>query len=250
MTPLERAQANFMETLQKGPGALDRNLFSGPIDRVLLGLKAHASTINHARLVALEDTFPLTRKAMGDEAFNRISRAYIETEAARCKDNNGIGAGYCAFMACAHVDPSAIELSAIEWAWLESYHARDAQALCLNDIAGLPPESLIDLRVKAHPASRTVMVSQPLPTQLAEIAAIMPHPAAILAVRPEAEVRLLPLDSRTCLTFNHTQKIISIGNLLSLCAEQEGDADPSGPVMTLISAGALMEADDASHNRA
>ena len=65
MLSLKAAQANFIATINDGPDALDHSLFDGPIDRVMLGLKAHANTISHARLVALEETFPLTRQALG-----------------------------------------------------------------------------------------------------------------------------------------------------------------------------------------
>ena len=61
MSSLDRAQANFIATINDGPDALDPELFSGPIDRVLLGLKAHANTISHARLVALKRLSPYAR---------------------------------------------------------------------------------------------------------------------------------------------------------------------------------------------
>ncbi len=40
---------------------LPDDLFAGPHERVLVGMKVHANTISHARLVALEETFPRTR---------------------------------------------------------------------------------------------------------------------------------------------------------------------------------------------
>ena len=76
MFSLEAAQANFIATINHGPAALDHTLFDGPLERVLLGLKAHANTISHARLVALEESFPLTRQALGDEA-SINSRAHM-----------------------------------------------------------------------------------------------------------------------------------------------------------------------------
>ncbi len=72
MLSLSDAQGNFIDTINEGPDRLDALLFAGSTDRVLLGLKAHANTINHARLVALEETFPLTRQEIGEAPFNLL----------------------------------------------------------------------------------------------------------------------------------------------------------------------------------
>jgi Putative DNA-binding domain len=241
MHSLESMQADFIATINEGPGALNQTLFAGPIDRIMLGLKAHANTINHARLVALEETFPLTREALGEREFNTLSRVFVETAEARACDGNSIGLHFPAFLN----DPIIAELAAIEWAWLESYHAADGAPLSLADISGLPEERLIALKVAAHPSAHIVSLTAPLSSQLADIAALMSNPAAILAVRPKAEVLLVPLDAATTNLFYSVKKIMTVGNLLALAAEQQGVTDPSGPVMTLLGAGALMEITDA-----
>ena len=66
------------------------------------------------------------------------------------------------------------------------------------------------------------------------------HAAAVLIVRPEAEVRLLALDEVTSVVAQLAQKTATIGNLLTIATEQPGEADPIGPVLTLIGAGALI----------
>ncbi len=246
MFSLEAAQANFIATINQGPEALDHTMFAGPLERVLLGLKAHANTISHARLVALEESFPLTRKAMGNEAFNRKSRAYVETATARACDSNAIGRSFAEFLQISGEDTAHCDLAAIEWTWLESYHATDAKALGLADIAGLDEQRLVALQVVAHPAARITALSAPLSEQLADVAAIMPDPAAILTVRPEAEVRLMPLDAATAKIFVAATNITTLGNLLALSAEQPGVTDASQPLMTLLGAGALVEEKDDS----
>jgi hypothetical protein len=246
MHPLETVQTNFIATIKYGPDALNHAVFAGPIERILLGLKAHANTINYARLVALEETFPLTRQAVGEERFNELSHAFVETPEARACDANGIGHSFPDFLKSSAVAPEAIDLAAIEWAWLESYRAADANVLTLAHISGLPEDLLIDLKIKAHPAAEIVRLTAPLSSQLADIAALFPNPAAILTVRPDVEVRLVPLDAATANLFDAAKKITTIGNLLALAAEQSDVTDPAGPVMTLFGAGALVEAGHAS----
>lgn len=239
MPSLASLQANFIATINQGPDALDPTLFAGPIDRVLLGLKAHANTINHARLIALEDSFPLTRQEMGDAAFNALSRDYVETDEAKARDIAAIGQDFAAFLRLRGTDRTLFDLAAIEWAWLEAYHAAEADPLSLESIGAMREATLLDLRVTAHSAMRLVAVAAPLSPALTEVA-IDGQPHAILIVRPDTEVRLVALDVATAVLAEKCKSPVTIGNLLGLAAEQMGMTDPSGPVLTLIGAGALV----------
>ena len=238
MLSLEAAQANFIATINEGPDALYASLFDGPIDRVLLGLKAHANTISHARLVALEETFPLIRKALGDEKFNQLSRRYVETPEARACDANSIGNVFSSFLHAAAADRAIVELASIEWAWLESYHAAEAAPLSLEDLTQLSEADLIKRMVGMHPATRLIRISGALPDALTELDG--KNATAILIVRPAADVRLLALDAVALQIALLAEKTTTIGNLLNFASEQQGDADPIGPVLTLIDAGALV----------
>jgi hypothetical protein len=236
---LAEIQSNFIATINNGPGALDRSLFAGPADRVLLGLKAHANTISHARLVALEETFPLTRQHLGDATFNRLCRDFVETAAARANDNNEIGVGFPRFLAECRVEQSAIELARIEWAWLESYHAEEAASLTLAEVAALDEAALLELAVAAHPSLRLIEIRAPLSSQLpAELSE--PAKPYIVTIRSDNEVRLLPLDGVTAKIASAAKNRTTIGNLLTLAAEHLGESSAFEPLLTLIGAGALV----------
>lgn len=239
MLSLESAQANFVATINDGPDALDQILFDGPIDRVMLGLKAHANTISHARLVALEETFPLTRQALGEAQFNQLSRAYAETPEARACDANTIGKTFPDFLQTTPAGQPTIELACIEWAWLESYHAADAMPIVLSDLATLSEAALLEQLVGWHPATRIIPISGAIPDELPELTG--ENAKAILIVRPDANVRLLALDAVTLHIAALAEKTTTIGNLLACASEQGSVADPIGPVLTLIGAGALVE---------
>jgi hypothetical protein len=235
------AQANFIETINNGPTALDPALFAGPIDRVMLGLKAHANTISHARLVALEDTFPLTLREIGEVTFNIMSRDYVETAAARAADINAIGRAFPSFLREQNMAMAHCELAEIEWHWLQSYHAADAVALSLADLAGLSEATLLELPVNAHPSLRLIPVTVPLAPALVELAG--QQPAALATIRPDTEVRLLPLRKvELALAMRATVINCTIGNLIELSLEQAGEQAPLEPILHLIGAGALVKA--------
>lgn len=166
MSSLAEAQTNFIATINDGPDSLDPSMFAGPRDRILLGLKAHANTISHARIVALEETFPLTREHLGDAAFNALARDFVETDVARASDINRIGLGFPDVLA----DAVTIELAQIELAWLESYNAAESKSLTLADLGGLNEAALLELPVAPHPSARVLKVSSPLAAVLHDLA--------------------------------------------------------------------------------
>jgi Putative DNA-binding domain len=233
---LADAQTNFIDTINDGPDRLDPTLFAGPRDRVLLGLKAHANTISHARIVALEETFPLTRQHLGDAAFNVLTRDFVETKTAKASDANRIGLGFPDCLS----DPATKELARIEWAWLESYHAAEAVPLTLGDLAALDEVTLLALPIARHPSARTVTISAPIASALQELAG--QQPAAMLSARPEAEVLLLALDAVQLAVFAASaQKNATLGNLLAVALEQAVEQAPLEPILHLIGAGALVK---------
>jgi hypothetical protein len=246
MLALEHQLSNFIDTLNLGPDALDPALFSGPIDRVLLGLKAHANTISHARLIALEHSFPLTREAMGDARFNALSRQFCECAVARRSDSNRIGAGFAAFLDGQGTGASLIDLAHIEWAWIESYDAADAPPLTLNDLSGLDVAAVLALRITLHPAVRLVKARAPLSPLLADLGSDA-ETAAVMITRPDADVFLHALNAQTMHVARAAQKSTFISNLLSASIEQQGEAASLEPVLTLINAGALTSAATAAH---
>jgi hypothetical protein len=237
MPSLIDAQSNFIDTINNGPKKLDPKLFSGPLDRVLLGLKAHANTISYARIVALEETFPLTRQHLGEAAFNALARDFVETGLARASDANRIGLHFPEHLG----DATTTELAQIEWVWLESYHAAEAAPLTLADLGGMDEAKLLALRVASHPSVRLVPISVPIAPALQELAGT--QPAAILTIRPDVEVRLLPLDAIHLAIINAAaQKNAVLGNLLAVAIEIAGETESLGLVMNLIGAGALVKA--------
>jgi hypothetical protein len=240
MLSLAETQGNFIETINDGPDVLNPALFAGPVNRVLLGLKAHANTINHARLVALEETFPLTRQEMGEAAFNQLSRHYVDTEEARAADANHLGRDFADFLNRHGARAAIVDLANIEWAWLESYHAADAAALTLADLTDIDETTLLEMGVALHPSARIITIHAPLASALEGYAG--QQPAAILTIRPDTEVRLIALDQfQADLLAQAGQQNCTFGNLLALTLEQTAELAPLEPILHLIGAGALVK---------
>ncbi|MEZ5710829.1 MAG: putative DNA-binding domain-containing protein [Blastomonas sp.] len=231
-------QTRFMAALNLGPSAFPEDLFSNTRDRALLGLRAHANTISHARLVALEDSFPRTLRRLGNEEFNRLSRGYIETGDAMQAGLREIGRAFADWLAAAGCDAATVELARIEWAWLESYHAPECDMLTLADLAGLDEGALLSLSISLHPATRLVELSVPLAAELDEID-VPSQPAAMLLCRPDAEVMLVPIDGPRAAICRNARENLTMGNLLEIAIEQQGEARALPDMLALIEAGSF-----------
>lgn len=244
---LDGGQRAMMAALDHGPAHLPGDLFAGSPERVLAGMKVHANTISHARLVALEETYPRTREVIGHDRFNAHSRLFLEQPGVTAQPHAGIGAGFDAFLSAQEEGAGAADLARFEWLWLSAYNAADAAPLALSALAGLAPEALLALALTRHPAAFAAPFAS-LVHQL--IGAEVPGLAeadAILITRPDAEVLVAPASAVMVAVFAAAQNPLTLGNLLTALGEEEDDeAQASDATMqalvALITAGALIVA--------
>ena len=243
MPSLAEGQARFIACLQKGPAHFPVDMFAESPDRALLGLKAHANTISHARLVALEQTYPKLHDHLGHEAFHALSRDYIGQDHILACDINGIAADFAAFLTGRGCDASTIDLARIEWAWLESYRSAEAIPLSLGDIANLAEAELLAFPMAPHPALRLVTLTGPLSPELAELDETNPH--ALMIVRPQAQILFHPQTAVAQAIAEKIAECATMGNLLHYALELGEEAAAMQQIMMLIQAGALTRSDGA-----
>lgn len=228
---MHEAQAAIAATLLRGPDHLPAGVFAGGDAAALRGLRVHANTISHARLVALEDTFPRTRDYLGEGAFNRLSRAFLEDGGAQRQSLARIGATFADWLA----DPLAADLARVEWAWLDSYNAAEATALTLADLAQLDEAAVLAFCVRRHPATRVVA--------LTHAAAPLIDPAfvagtrTLLVTRSDAAVLLHPVLPVDAAAMAMADDITPLGNLIAHLVEQHPEGGAA--IAALIAAGAF-----------
>lgn len=241
MGDLLEGQARFIAVLQQGPAAFPEGLFADTPERALLGLKAHANTISHARLVALEETYPRTREHLGEADFNALSRDFVDRAEVRPRKLMQLGADFANYLADQRRDAAAIDLARIEWAWLQSYHAAEAEALELANLAGLDEQGLLDLVLALHPSARLIETQTALALLIPEVAdSATPDMRHLLITRPAHEVMLHPLAAISAALLRQAQFPVSMGNLLGRAIERAGEAEALPAIFALIGAGALV----------
>jgi hypothetical protein len=155
-------------------------------------------------IASLAARYPVTRRLVGEDFFRAMARAY----AARSKPESPVlihyGRGFPAFVATfepARDLPYLADVACLEKAWVEAYHAAEAEPLTLAALAALDADGLANARARFHPAARLVSSDHPIASIWAahqgagEVKAIENWRAeAAMTTRPAAEVilRLLP----------------------------------------------------------
>ncbi|MEQ5787938.1 putative DNA-binding domain-containing protein [Erythrobacter sp. NFXS35] len=244
---LEGGQSAMMQAIDHGPAYLPEGLFAGSPDRVLAGMTVHANTISHARLVALEETFPRTREHIGHDPFNAHSRLFIQQPGVTAAALAEIGGKFAAFLLEAGEGAGVADLARFEWCWLNAYHAADAAPLSLDALTGMAPKALLEHTLARHPAASAGRFA-PLVHDL--ISAEVPGLAAadaILIARPYADVLISPASALMAGVLTAAENPVTIGNLLASMAETPAD-EPAQldaimqSLAALINAGALTTA--------
>jgi hypothetical protein len=213
----------FHEALRFGPGRCPPDLFEGSVPHIVRGLKVHANNISHARHVALEETYPRLLERMGAEAFHRAADDFLGSGAIAGRWLDGIGQGFEEYLE----DASHRDLARTEWAWLEAFHAKEAVAITLAELAAMKAEELVNVPLRPHPALRLVRLEQPRSFDWnPPLTGDGDH---LLIARPNAEVMLRRIAAA---------EVDIIAWLERPTAEDELGRNPES-LLTLIEAGAL-----------
>ena len=212
----EDAQRAIAQTLLEGPSLCPNALFAGAKQDYLRGLRVHANTISHARLVALEDNFPKTRGLLGEALFNRLSRDFLDEGGASGEKLMEIGSHFPMFLRRAR-QAVAAGLAEIERAWLLAFHAADARPLALGDLGTLDEEGLLALRVERHPSVQLLEVTASVVLHFDP--ELPDKSGSFMLYRPEAEVYGCSVSSLWRRALEIAAKPTPLGRILEVFAE-------------------------------
>lgn len=108
---------------------------------------------------ALASIYPAVLRITGVEFFRAMARFHIRETPPRSPLLFEYGRDFPAFIAAyehAQGMPWLADTARIERAWLDAYHAADAEPLGASMLAAVPPERLGDVTFTPHPATRLV----------------------------------------------------------------------------------------------
>lgn len=208
MTALREYQGRLAEALLGGDREAALPLFAGDQRRRSLGLRVYANNWTHTLVSALAETFPSVRAVTGEGAFTAMAVAYVRNRQPGRDDLlTWYGSAFPDFIeAAGNADPAYLaDLARLELAWLEAYHAPEAQPLPPAALAALTAERLVGARLGFHPSVRLLRSDQPVERIWArrrrpngcEQALEPDGPACLAVLRPAAVVSIMRISPPT-----------------------------------------------------
>jgi hypothetical protein len=189
-----RAFAAALAEPSAAPPAMTRGRLGAPDAR---RFSVYRNNVAVGLIGALEARYPVARRIAGDDAFRALARAYIRAKKPRSPVMIAYGEDFPEFVAsCEGAEPCLADLARLENAWVEAYHAADAAAATIGDLAELSPDLLPGTRIAFHPAARILRLSTPAASLWASAqsggpaAPIDGSPEDALVTRPDADVRV------------------------------------------------------------
>ena len=129
------------------------------------GLDVYRNNVLGNYSSALRDVYPAIATLVGENFFDRVAREYALRYPSRSGDLHDFGETFGEFLRlwepAAHLD-YLHDVAKLEWAMHRVFHAADAEPLDLRALAGVPPESLCELRFELNPAARLIASTYPL----------------------------------------------------------------------------------------
>jgi Putative DNA-binding domain len=196
---------------------------------------------------SLEARYPVTRRLVGEDFFRGMAGAYVGGHKPETAVLILYGADFPEFVR--GFEPARElnylpDVAALENAWVEAYHAAEAEPWPLALLADIAPERLETLRFRIHPATRLARFATPAASVWsAHQGEGEPAPPQhwggedVLVTRPHAEVsvRVLPDGGHDFLAGLRAGAELGEAALPLI----EAGADPGAHLVGLIEAGAI-----------
>ena len=244
--------------VRSGPGTpLASGLASALVDPARF--EVHRNHYVITLIEALETTFPVVRRVVGEHFFRQAARAFVRAEppVRPCLFEYGSGLG--SFLST--YGPAAelvylADLARLEWAINEAWHAAEAAAFQPDELAGFDAEALEALALGLNPRYRLVVSPWPVDqiwrTNRAADAEPKPvtldaGPARVLVRRAENEIELAALGEAEAALLLALDRGARLGEALDAATAAQPETDPGACFLRLAALGALVRRETLSH---
>jgi hypothetical protein len=222
MLPVERREQNFGDQRSYAavfaPALLDPDhaapaVVAGPNGKAARKrYNVYRNNVTVSLINALAAAFPTTMRITGVDFFRAMARFHVHATPPTSPLLFEYGRDFPDFIEhyeYAQPMPWLADVARLERAWLDAYHAADAEPLAPQALASIPPELLADSVLRPHPATRLLRSCYPALTIFAanrsegpvsRIEATEPEDALVTRPRLEVIVRRLPPGGAVFLT--------------------------------------------------
>lgn len=164
MTSLRELQAGFAAALRDRPGAVASEIVSDDLGAASR-LQVYRSNSRAMFAGALERTYPVLRRRVGDDYFRQLERGYRERYRSTSGDLHWVGRYFPEFVADLHSGTEyawLADLAALEWTCECALVAARSRPIGVVALAGIGPDGIADVRLELQPSLHGVSSSFPV----------------------------------------------------------------------------------------
>lgn len=162
MSELERLQNDFLRWLVQGDKTFELDILGSEKVGTELRLDIYRNAYRMRLLEALTDSYPALHTLLGDERFEAMAFAYLDTHPSHNFSIRWFGHRLSEFLTGSpeYRDiPVLAEMAAFEWALRDAFDAADVPVQDLDDLRRIAPEEWAALRFRLHPSLRRLDLS-------------------------------------------------------------------------------------------
>lgn len=261
MRPVEHGRADdfgqgysFPETFARALLDPDREtppVVAGPHGKAATKrYNVYRNNVTVSLINALAATFPATQRITGVEFFRAMARFHVRATPPVSPLLFEYGRDFPDFIEQyehAQSMPWLSDVARIERAWLDAYHAADAEPLAPQAFASIPPEHLGDTVLLPHPATRIVRSRYPAVTifsanrgsdPVGQIEAAQAEDALVTRPKLDVVVRHVPPGGAVFLT--HLMAGEPLAAAVSAAMADSSAFDLSANIAGVLAAGAFI----------
>ncbi len=250
MPALPELQQAIGAAIQAGPGArLPEGLAAALGDP--RRLEIHRNHFYTTLADALETTFPVVRRLVGETFFRQAAKAHVRADPPARPCLFEYGSAFPAFLAAYEPCRTLVylaDVARLEWAVNAVYHAPDALAFETAALAAFEAEALDDLRLALRPFYRVVVSPYPIDriwhahrgeaavTETIDLAA---GAARLLVRRADDDVEFAALGEGDTALLAALDRGLDLGCAFETAVEAEPDYEPGAGFMRFLALGAF-----------
>lgn len=224
------------------------SLLAGPHGKsAVKRYNVYRNNVTVSLIEALAAVFPATLRITGADFFRAMARFYVRLHPPVSPLLFDYGRDFPEFIAdydYARSMPWLSDVAQIERAWLDAYHAADAEALTPADLAAIRPERLEEVALTAHPAARILRSPYPAATIFAANRAEAPGgrietsgPEDALITRPGLDVVIRHLPQGGAAFLQHLFAGGTLGEAAAEAQKESAAFDLPANIAGMLAAG-------------
>jgi hypothetical protein len=233
---------------------------NGSDAKIAAGVSVYRNNVRAAYLRALEDSFPVVARLVGEDFFRYLAHEYFHANPPRSRLVARYGDHLPAFLGSfepAASLPYLADVGRLEVAWLRAHHAAEATPLRPDELFDRIGEDPYRARLTLHPSMSLLTSRHP-------VYAIWLHNherregklqlsstgERVLIARPEAEVVVTPLSAEVWRALDRLAAGDTLGEAIETALNENAAASPAEILQYILSYNVIIAADVDQERRA